>query len=330
VDVLVVGAGIVGCTAAALLAEAGAEVTVLDRAGVAAGASGRNSGVLQHPLDPALGALHAETLTLQRQVLELPADPDGILLLGATSAEGLPPELHAEVLEDAHAAEPAVRRGIPAVRVATGHVVGPRAATEAWAARARAAGARFARGEWREGRALAGGRALAPARVLLATGAWTPGIAPLWGVTVRISVRSAHVLEDAGAVAAVDGAGGEAFTLCGDVLGSSASPAEPDPGAVARRLAGLATPFVGPVDLTGAPRACPRPHSPDGLPLVGRVGERTWVCAGHGAWGISIGPATARMAVDALLGRGDPPAGLDPSRRPPAADVADRPAEERR
>jgi choline dehydrogenase-like flavoprotein len=46
VDVLVVGAGIVGCTAAALLAGAGAEVIVLDRAGIAA--DGPHGG----PLDP--------------------------------------------------------------------------------------------------------------------------------------------------------------------------------------------------------------------------------------------------------------------------------------
>ena len=45
-DVTVVGAGIIGCSAAAFLAEAGARVTVYDRAGIAAGASGRNSGVL--------------------------------------------------------------------------------------------------------------------------------------------------------------------------------------------------------------------------------------------------------------------------------------------
>jgi glycine/D-amino acid oxidase-like deaminating enzyme len=115
-DVAVLGAGIVGCTAAALLAEAGADVTVVERERVGAGASGRNSGVLQHPLDPRLADLHHRTVTLHREVLELPDEPDGILLLGETSPAGLPAALEAEVLADASAAEPVLRPGIPAGR----------------------------------------------------------------------------------------------------------------------------------------------------------------------------------------------------------------------
>lgn len=103
-------------------------------------------------------------------------------------------------------------------------------------------------------------------------------------------------------------------SACADVLGSSAGRTEPDAAAVAARLAALAERFVGPVTPLAAPRACPRPHSPDGLPRVGRIAEGRYVCAGHGAWGISFGAATARMAADAILGRGDPPADLDPLR----------------
>jgi glycine/D-amino acid oxidase-like deaminating enzyme len=39
-----------------------------------------------------------------------------------------------------------------------------------------------------------------------------------------------------------------------------------------------------------------------------------WVAAGHGPWGISTGPATARVAVDALLGKGEIPAPLSVAR----------------
>ena len=63
-------------------------------------------------------------------------------------------------------------------------------------------------------------------------------------------------------------------------------------------------------------RACARPQSVDGRPLVGEVPgqEGLWMAAGHGPWGISTGPATARIAVDALLGKGEIPAALSVAR----------------
>ena len=308
-DIAVVGGGIVGCSAAALLAEAGAEVTLHEREAVASGASGRNSGVLQHPLDPRLTALHDETLRLHRDVLELADEPDGVLLVGATSTDGLPAEVAPEVVDDASQIEPLLRAGTPAVRLRTGWVIGPAAATRAWWARAERAGARLVLEE---------GPPDGAATVLLATGAWTAGVTPLWGVTARVRTRfeARHVLEEAGVEGIVGGAGGELFSLVGDVLGSSFSAEEPDVKAVRRRLKERAHAFIGAVDVTSA-RACPRPQSPDGLPLAGRLDERTWVCAGHGPWGISIGPATARLVVDAILGRDEIPAMLTP-RRPGA------------
>ena len=51
-EVAVVGGGIVGVAAAAFLAEAGAKVTLAEQAEIGAGASGRNSGAVQHPFDP--------------------------------------------------------------------------------------------------------------------------------------------------------------------------------------------------------------------------------------------------------------------------------------
>ena len=53
-DVAIVGGGIVGCALAAFLAEDGARVRLYERAVLAAGASGRNSGLLQHPMDEPL------------------------------------------------------------------------------------------------------------------------------------------------------------------------------------------------------------------------------------------------------------------------------------
>jgi glycine/D-amino acid oxidase-like deaminating enzyme len=43
--------------------------------------------------------------------------------------------------------------------------------------------------------------------------------------------------------------------------------------------------------------------SADGRPLIGELRDGLYVCAGHGPWGISIGPATARLVADLILGR---------------------------
>ena len=264
-------------------------MVVVDRAGVAAGASGRNSGVLQHPLDPALADWHHETLELYRELDEFPLadEPDGILLLGDVDVATLPREVRPERLDEAREAEPVVLPGIPAVRLATGWVVGPRTATEAWAARAQRAGARFV---------TAADAPDAP-QTLVATGVWTEGVEPLWGVTAATTTRSGHVLEEAGVEGITDVPPGEIFTLCGDRLGSSFHPGEePDARAVARALAERAKAFVGEVEILDAV-ACPRPRPADGRLILERRDARTVVCAGHGPWGISIGPATARAAA---------------------------------
>jgi glycine/D-amino acid oxidase-like deaminating enzyme len=46
-----------------------------------------------------------------------------------------------------------------------------------------------------------------------------------------------------------------------------------------------------------------RPFSADGLPYIGRVDERTVVCAGHGSEGILTGAGSGRLAAELLLGR---------------------------
>ena len=52
-------------------------------------------------------------------------------------------------------------------------------------------------------------------------------------------------------------------------------------------------------------RACARPGSADGRPMLGPLPghRRAHVASGHGAWGITLGPASARLVADQLLGR---------------------------
>ncbi len=50
-------------------------------------------------------------------------------------------------------------------------------------------------------------------------------------------------------------------------------------------------------------RACARPLSADGRPLLGQTAiEGLYVVTGHGAWGMTLAPGSARLVVEALAG----------------------------
>lgn len=313
-DVAIIGGGVVGCAAAAFLAEAGATVSLHERERVGAGASGRNSGVVQDPLHPDLSPLHRATL----DELRLERAPDGVLVL-AEEPSALPPEIRGvrtERLDDARDAEPLVAPGLAALRIETGWAVGPESVTRAFARRAREAGATIVEGS----AASAEHERRRSDAVLLAMGAWTPGIAPVWGVTATLALEEAprHVLEEAGVEAIAGGVTTAIFSLVGRTLGSTFDADEPEVEPTVARIRERARRFVpaaadAPV---AAARACPRPQSADGLPLVGAVPEQdgVFVCAGHGPWGISIGAGTARLVADAILGGAKAPRALDPAR----------------
>ena len=123
-DVAIIGGGIVGCAAAAFLAERGARVELFERGELAGAASGRNSGVIQHPFEPLLADLHIESLRHYRGLegFDLPAEPAGILMLGPgrspleqarAEIERSCPELEPRLLEprEVQRLEPASRSG---------------------------------------------------------------------------------------------------------------------------------------------------------------------------------------------------------------------------
>ena len=373
VDVAVIGAGIAGVSAAAFLAEAGLGVRLYEQTAIAAGASGRNSGVVQHPFDPVLADLYrrslAEYRTLQGRsggAFVLGDAPGGLMLVGRDAAiaeqavrdwadawPGTRPELLAEA--DLHRREPALAPDLVACRLEIGFPVAPASATEAFAALARSLGAELAIGGPARP-AVAGGRItgvdvdgrLEPAgAVIVAAGPWTPDVVdpsggwrPIgrsWGVIASAVLAEAprHALEaidiaiepgldaDAPGVVAADDA--VEFSLVPAVgssaLGSTFLPDEPAPPAwldALRRVGSRYVPGVAAAPVVGL-RHCARPVSRDGRPLVGRApwAESLWILAGHGPWGISTGPGSARILCDELLGRpgSSPiPAALDPAR----------------
>jgi glycine/D-amino acid oxidase-like deaminating enzyme len=343
-DVAIAGGGIVGTALAALLAEAGASVRLYEREAIAAAASGRNSGVLQHPLDEALTGIHARSLALYETLghgFDYPAEPTGVLVV-SDDPEQLRlehaelaarfPEVAPEWLEGAavREAEPGLADGLCAVRLETGRPVPPAAAAAAWAERARAAGAELEIGVEVQAVEVDGGRAtgvrtaagLEPAgAVALAAGPWTAALAPapvraLWGVNVEVRLPEPPrlTLEQSG-IDALIGAGGGLRSLFSIVtadgvsaVGSTFLPDEPDADEFAPLLLERGArylPALAEVQSFSA-RACPRPQSHDSRPLLGphpNIGN-LYLATGHGAWGISLGPASAELVAGAILADG--------------------------
>jgi glycine/D-amino acid oxidase-like deaminating enzyme len=92
-------------------------------------------------------------------------------------------------------------------------------------------------------------------------------------------------------------------------IGSTFLTEEPDPAELAPLLLERGAAFVPALASLSADavRICARPQSVDGYPFIGPVPdvEGLFVCAGHGPWGMSTGPASAALVVDLVLGRDD-------------------------
>jgi glycine/D-amino acid oxidase-like deaminating enzyme len=205
-------------------------VTLLERTEIAAGASGRNSGVVQHPFDPVLVELHLETVESYRAIdgLAIPPEPAGLLSvthdvdgvrrlaesIGASHAHLGPRFIDPDEMRTL---EPSLAPGVAACRLEIGFPVGPATATRAFAARAERDGVEIRLGAeaglWRrDGRiegVIVGGERLPAADVVVAAGPWTPAIVdasggwrpivPRWGVVVPVTLEAPprHVLEEA-------------------------------------------------------------------------------------------------------------------------------------
>jgi glycine/D-amino acid oxidase-like deaminating enzyme len=355
-DLIVVGGGIIGCSAAAFAAERGASVLLLEASEIGAGASGRNSGSVQYPFDPILGGLHPRTLDLYRALalassdFDFPAEPAGLLLLTDDLAAAHDraaelvldvPHLEPMVLtgDGLAAAEPMLASDLAAVRLETGYPIPPDGATAAMARRAGELGAdlrvgiRVAEilhdGGRVAGVTLADGSQVQGDAVLVAAGPWSPTllepsgawqpIRPTHGVTVQVEIDAAprHILEE-GVVHTVNqpvdagepGADMEStFSMISvgrtATIGSTFVSEAPVPKEVAPVLLSRGARFVPALRDASIlrSRVCARPQSVDGRPFIGPWPgtEGLFVCVGHGPWGISTGPASAALAVSAIL-----------------------------
>ena len=378
-DVVVIGGGIVGSATAAFVAKAGARVVLVERDVIAAGASGRNSGVIQQPLDPVLGALYEQSLVLYRELaagspaaFAMGAEPAGLLYATldrdvaarlTSELAAAHPSLEPSLVEGAvlRELEPALAPDVAACRLPIGFPVEPGAATRAYAALANRRGIELVLGSaaallWRGGRVIGAtvdGRAIAAGSVVVAAGPWTPAvidptgswrpIRPLWGVIAELALeRPPHlVLEEAEIDATIepsDGGAAEPHRSPGGVLheepgvsfslvtaggrsalGSTFLEDEPNASAFVPRIIRRGAQFVPEIGRARiqSVRICARPLSGDGRPLIGRVpwADGLFIAAGHGPWGVSTGPGSARLAADLVLGLVDaPPGALDPAR----------------
>ena len=374
-DVVVLGGGIIGASAAAMLATRGVSVILVEGTAIGAGASGRNLGAIQHPFDPVLALLYRESLERYRALateidgaFAIGDRPAGLLLVTrdhdaaarqAARMATVVPELAPQLVAPGELAslEPSLAGGLAGVRLDTGFPVPPSAATEAWAALAERRGARLvigspARPVIDRGRVagvrLDDGTRIHAEQVLVAAGPWSPSladpdgswqpIAPTWGVTLQLRLGGAaptHIVEEdevdavnRAAAATARAAAGDAdeppslFSIASaggiSTLGSTFLPGEPDPAAIEplllRRAAGF-LPAAAKAEVV-ARRLCARPQSVDGRPFIGAVPavEGLFVCAGHGPWGISTGPASAAIAARAILDATPPPPELDAAR----------------
>ncbi|MEP7159278.1 MAG: FAD-dependent oxidoreductase [Chloroflexota bacterium] len=346
----IIGGGIIGTSAAAYLAEAGRSVLLVEREQVAAGASGRNSGAIQHPFDAPLGVLHRRSIELYRELTASDSDfrladkPSGLLILSTDQAAlaevtadvaADSPELAPTVLAPGELAalEPSLAPGLAACRLETAYPVAPAAATLAFARRAERAGARLLVGEGatvaREARRVSGvrlesGELMSATTVLVAAGPWSPAlidewrdrppIRSVWGVvvTARVEQPPHAVLEESG-IGLHGGRSDVLFSLITAAgqssVGSTFLAERPDADALVETLLERGRRFVPGIGGAVSVRLCARPVAFDGRPLIGAIDGvgGLFVCAGHGPWGISTGPASAEMVCAQIIGSGTTP-----------------------
>jgi D-hydroxyproline dehydrogenase subunit beta len=331
-DVVVVGAGICGASAAHFLAERGLEVLVLDRAGVSQGTTGRGEGNVL-VCDKVPGVERAMTVLGRELWHELgtrfPAarvTRKGALLLD--HPDGAP-------VADL---EPALARGVRCVREPGDLQVDP-----AGLSRALLAGLDVRTGSTvvtaEPGAVtLAGGERLPARHVVVATGPWSQELTglpvePRKGQLVALAAPPGLIrhklIESAYIAAAASGEPGRMIaavieqSLDGDevLVGSSRERVGFDERVdveVTRAMVARAARFVPALaDLPVRREWCGfRPWLPDGLPAVGPLADGLWTSCGHEGSGVALGPISGLLVAQLITGQSPvcDPVPVDPRR----------------
>ena len=268
-EAAVIGGGIAGCATAALLAERGAAVTLYEREAIAAGASGRNSGIAPAPARPAArpalrgvaGALplarprvraaaradrrHRHLARSRRPEARLRGRRRGVPRPGSRVARGRRPDLGRARPGARPDRLPGGRRpaggpdgGDP--RLGGARTRGRREVSRSARRRRSQSATDAPRVSWSAG---ARGRRIV---VIATAGPWTPEacglplpVSALWGVVAQVRLPSPphHALEEAGveSLTRPDGAPAELFSLIttadGSAVGSTFSAGRAGSGA---------------------------------------------------------------------------------------------------
>jgi glycine/D-amino acid oxidase-like deaminating enzyme len=215
-EVVVVGGGVIGCSVAAELAAAGADVLLLESREIAHGASGRNHGLIFYPQNPVTDPLYRLTHEMYRELagnsevnISLDPEPVGFIILVSSEEQWTAAEVEAQACaaggvrvermgrDELRAAEPKVAPSIlGGWYIDDGYRLDPRALTMALVLNARAAGAEVCTHADVKQILVRGGRATGVAcdegivsagTVVLAGGPWSPKLARSAGVELAMS-----------------------------------------------------------------------------------------------------------------------------------------------
>jgi glycine/D-amino acid oxidase-like deaminating enzyme len=337
--VVICGGGVIGACTAWFLSRRGIDVTVVERAGVAAAASGKAGGFLAldwcagTPLDAlARRSFHLHD-ALPKQV---GADwsyrrmnaYSGVVIDEGSAHRHAPASL--EWLSDGVVITS--RLGTPE----TTAIVPPRTFTSAMMDAAQRRGTRLKLGQITglvrsaDGSAVEGvdvdGNTMAADAVVIAMGPWSVLAAHWMALPAVFGLQSPSLVYDTGTDVAADALfleyqddSGEAVSVelfpRGDgtthiTAFSDQSPLPIDPAAVApdpraiKRLEAIAeriSPAFRPERIV-ARQSCFRPVTQDGLPLIGKVpgASDAYVATGHSVWGILNAPATGEALAELI------------------------------